>query len=600
MDKKLIVRIVEAFIICFGAEAFFDKGTRSVLPVAISIAWVVARNKMDAINMSKAEKIATGILSGCFSLAVELVEAEKIRERLDGLESVFSVVMLFVALLLMFYTLTTYVWNYVRDLAVTSNGLEIKNKKKAYWIITGIIFGLLFIGLLFEWPGDLSKDSVGIINQALYENKMNAGFTFLIIWLMRLCCSLATAMGAKISFGIGLYNLIQIVFVSLIEGYIVYSLAVKGVNRYFIYLSVLFFGIMPYNVHLSHTVWKDIPFTVWCVLLMFLISEESVEKRPAVNKEYWIRLCMIAVSAVGTCIYRTNGYYAFILSLPFLLIVFWKKRKDMCVTFIVAFVLVSVIQGPLTDAVVNSHNKRFIETHSFENEDALAKVKTDNSNMMGEYGATGLHIVTIQQIAAVAYNRSDLTTEDKQLIAEVLDVEKLGDKYNPGISDNTLRARVKCNTKRYLQVWLKLGMRYPSTYVAAWKNMTYGYWYPDMEERWVYAETYPYNEFGIERVEVLPHFMYEAKSHVDRLYKRIPFYGLLWSIGFVVWVTAFAVAFTIVKKGWKKAICYMPIVGVWLSLLIATPVYGEFRYLYPFFMALPIILAVPYIERKDK
>ena len=51
----------------------------------------------------------------------------------------------------------------------------------------------------------------------------------------------------------------------------------------------------------------------------------------------------------------------------------------------------------------NSHNKKFIETHTFDDEDALSKIKTDNSNMMGEYGASGLHIVTIQQIAAVAF-----------------------------------------------------------------------------------------------------------------------------------------------------------------------------------------------------
>ena len=327
--------------------------------------------------------------------------------------------------------------------------------------------------------------------------------------------------------------------------------------------------------------------------------------KPDYNKKaYWIKCIALVVSIIGMCNYRTNGFYAFLLALPFMIVVFGKNRMDVCITIVVAFVLAVFIQRPITDVVVNNHNKKYIEIHTVENKDGdiaeseikPSEVKTDNSNMMGQYGSSGIQIVTVQQIAAVAMNRCDLSSEDMEMLSEVIDVEKLRDIYNPGISDNTLKTLVGCSTKRYLQIWAKLGLKYPSTYIAAWKNMTYGYWYPDMQERWVYADEMADNDYGIEKVEVLPHVIYQAKASIDRLYKRIPFYGLLWSIGFIVWVTAFAIALTVVKRGWKRALCYMPIVGVWISLLIATPVYGEFRYLYPFFMALPITLVIPYVE----
>ena len=53
------------------------------------------------------------------------------------------------------------------------------------------------------------------------------------------------------------------------------------------------------------------------------------------------------------------------------------------------------------------------------------------------------------------------------------------------------------------------------------------------------------------------------------------------------------------KHGAAAALIYIPVVGVWLTLLIATPVYSEFRYIYCLFTALPLFCAVPFININD-
>nr|MCR5111667.1 hypothetical protein [Ruminococcus sp.] len=41
---------------------------------------------------------------------------------------------------------------------------------------------------------------------------------------------------------------------------------------------------------------------------------------------------------------------------------------------------------------------------------------------------------------------------------------------------------------------------------------------------------------------------------------------------------------------------YLPVFGVYITLLIATPVYSEFRYIYSLFTSLPMFCIVPFLD----
>jgi hypothetical protein len=41
---------------------------------------------------------------------------------------------------------------------------------------------------------------------------------------------------------------------------------------------------------------------------------------------------------------------------------------------------------------------------------------------------------------------------------------------------------------------------------------------------------------------------------------------------------------------------YFPVIGVWITLLIATPVYSEFRYIYSLFTCMPLFCAIPFLK----
>ena len=73
----------------------------------------------------------------------------------------------------------------------------------------------------------------------------------------------------------------------------------------------------------------------------------------------------------------------------------------------------------------------------------------------------------------------------------------------------------------------------------------------------------------------------------------------LYSIGLHVWVLVVCCLVNALKKRRNWLQCLPPlvlIVGLWFG----TPVYSEFRYAYPVFLSLPVILMATLFEQRER
>lgn len=70
----------------------------------------------------------------------------------------------------------------------------------------------------------------------------------------------------------------------------------------------------------------------------------------------------------------------------------------------------------------------------------------------------------------------------------------------------------------------------------------------------------------------------------------VPIYGVLWSMGAACWIMLFGISVVIIRKEYHKLICYLPSVTLLLTILAATPVATEFRYVYFMVLSLPFYL----------
>lgn len=593
-NKKMIYGFACWWLILAGLFVFTGEGIRNVFIALLALFAVIIRNRFEAGN--KNERIAIDLSAILFAVATVIMKVDAISESENGINVICGVLFLFVGMFLLFQTALRMIVATVKDGSrLTRNPFENVTVKKHWAIAFAVTFFMLFIWLLRDYPGNMSVDSITFVKRAVYDQKMKADLPPILIIILRGCLNFATLIGADANFGVATYNFLQIIFESVCIAYLFYRLAKIGISKVYCCLTLAFFTLVPYNVQFSHTIWKDIPFSFFCMIFMLLLWEQTGIQERYRGKNAILYYAAFGISGIAICILRTNGYYGFIFFIPFGVLLFWKKRKDMCAAILVTFVLAYIFNGPISDAIINANNQKVMMKQKTDAADAIkdntqARAKDVNQ----KYGESGLYVVTCQMIARVAVYRDDLTQEDIDMISEVFDMDEVKESYCETSSHYTLAVLNRCEPKRYIEILVKLGLKYPSTYLMAWRDSTYGYWYPEAE-RYVFDDAVVDNDYGIKRANLLPHILERIKVRLEQSYRYIPGYGLMYSIGLIVWITAVCFFMTIARHGWHKAVVYIPIVGVWATLLVATPVFAEFRYLYSFFTCIPISLLIPYV-----
>jgi hypothetical protein len=123
-----------------------------------------------------------------------------------------------------------------------------------------------------------------------------------------------------------------------------------------------------------------------------------------------------------------------------------------------------------------------------------------------------------------------------------------------------------------------------------------GYWYPDTDIEYGLADGIYDNPMGLTWQPVISgNAIIKIKEIFVKLPDIIPLYGLMWSMGFMFWLILFIVALCIRSGEGTNGVIILPFVFLVLTLCIATPVANEFRYAYPIFYALPILLMTPFV-----
>lgn len=451
-----------------------------------------------------------------------------------------------------------------------------------YYIHTGLCAFLLcmFCWLpyfLYQYPGIMTPDSVNQFEQVLglipYSNHHPWMHTLLIGLIYNLGYRLTGSMLAALSF----YTFFQMCFLAGSVCYFISTLRRFCVKPVVCLFATLFYALVPYHAVFSVTIWKDIPFAAavmffGCALFRLLFGksdEEDGQTGSAPKFRNLPAVCVFVTSGFMLCLFRSNGWYAFLLCFPFLLFSFRGKAKTMFPALFGILLTAVVIKYPVMNAF-HVTPPDFAESLS----------------------------IPIQQITAVICNDRTLTKEELELIGKVVDLTYIKKLYDPHYADN-IKNLVRAGNQEYLaahkgeflKFWVKLGLRYPGDYITAYINQTYGYWYPDSFYLVAEAEGISATSLGVSHTPLIRGpFVVKAKEISIKLGGMVPLYGTLWSMGVACWVLIFSVGNVLIRKEKKKLILYLPGVALLLTVLIATPVATEFRYVYFMVFGMPFYL----------
>lgn len=455
------------------------------------------------------------------------------------------------------------------------------SSKKSFIINFFIIFVINLLFLLRYFPGNLTFDSYTQIKQAIGVLPLSNNHSLFHTLIIKLF----TSTFSNINVAVFMYSLFQIIIVSLVFSFILRILARNNVPFVFKFLCLLFYAFHPINIFYSFTLWKDILFSITFLLFCLMLNKSDDLFK---NKKSLILFIVVTLLMMS---FRNNG--PFVVYITFFIILFIKRKSIIKYSILfISIVLIFIITKSITFNIFNIKDASISEALSLPSQ-------------------------SIARIYKYKYN--ELSKDEIEKIEKFYS-DKIGEVYVPYISDNT-KALLKNSyylehTKEYYELNLRLLKKFPKEFLESFISNSYGYYYTSYDySSIIIGDT---DEIGIEHKSLLSMktisvIMFIILSILFIIFvknlenKKVIFYfillvllllltskfniknnyfvSLFFNIGFYSLITILLFIYNIINK--KDITYFIPIIILWLMILLS-PVFAEFRYLYPLFLMMPI------------
>lgn len=440
------------------------------------------------------------------------------------------------------------------------------NPKLIFCLCTILIFISYLPYFLSLFPGTLSSDSIGELNRAIEGVITSDHHPVFHILFIRLSYLIGNSLFHNLTAVVATYSVLQMLVLSLLFSYSITFLYKKNINLKLLFGILLFYMIIPIFGYYSVVMWKDVlfgAFALWLTIECYRMYEE----RNKISIKTCIRL---VIASLLTVFFRNNAIYMYFILIFFSLLFLKGNYKKLIVMFIIVIGTYYVVKGP----IFNYFSIR--------------------KSVSAEYIA-----IPMQQIGRMAYKDVIFTNEERNTIDNLLDVDIMKEIYNPKAFDD-IKFNENYNSEyfdenkfSYLKLWVKLVSEYPTIAIESYSISTLGYWYPNIIDR-AYENTIIENDLGLKTKTQSSELI---QNYVSKMVdENIPIISLTWSIGTYLWVLIICLYIMYKRRGLKSIYSYIPVLGVWFTIMIATPVYNETRYIFCLFSTLPFLLAIPFIS----
>ncbi|MDE6405639.1 MAG: hypothetical protein K2M20_08310 [Lachnospiraceae bacterium] len=487
-----------------------------------------------------------------------------------------------------------------------------KSRQGHWWI--WLLFSLLCLlsylpYYLMYYPTWFNNDAVWQMEQALGMAAKSNHHPYFHTLIIKVFLTVGYGLFHDYTAAVALYTFFQMALTAAVFGFYLYLLYRRGTRLLWLVLGVFFYALLPINGMFSICMGKDAWFTAAFLLFIWavkncdgrtaaLIRADGQEKDSGTpSGRRWL---LFFGTGLSVCLLRSNGIFVF-FGTAFLLILWqllagrktggagglsvgsgksggkyqaYESRERQGMYLAVASVLACYLlwQGPVLSAL------------------RVAPPDTIESLTM-----------PTQHLLCTYVRGGNLREEEVEMLEAVVPLEQIDDYYNPYLFDMTKnyirehgRQQIIADNKgAYAELWLKAGLRNPMLYLEAEIRQTAGYYALHIpHDQVLYSEYFMVeNPFGIENERKV--FSYDMGLAMGEFLQWFQtFYNRVWSLGMNTWLLLFALACALYRG--RRAIAFAPCVMLLGSLLLATPVYNEFRYAYGVFVALPLLFSVAF------
>ena len=449
------------------------------------------------------------------------------------------------------------------DLVCNSNS---KMTFKCFIVLCIVMIGCWLPYFLRYFPAVMTNDSYYTIRNVL-TGTLSDFHTFGHTWFVGAFLVLGKAIFGDLNIAVGFYTIIQMLICSVLFTYMLKFLYENGIKFIFLLIIFLFMCFSPLFAIYSITLWRDVLFGM-AFITLFISLYNVVSNNFKFTK---LSLVMYLLSVLFILFFRNNGIYVILLFVPFFIVLAKGNRKFVSILNISIIILYFIIKGPIFD-YFGVQKTKSVEAYS----------------------------IPLQQIARTLVNEGDIDKESYKFLNSILDIQTVKDTYNPTISDYVKRAtdndKLSENKIKFLVTWIKVGIENPRIYIDSYLSSTLGYWYPDVN----YWATAGDSESIFEDVKLkTTPLVFKNVDFSLITSRKIPLSNLVWSIGFMVFILIASTYLLIYNHKTKFILAYIPLYCLWFTIMIASPVFAELRYVYALFTCLPLVVCVPFIKKEN-
>lgn len=456
-----------------------------------------------------------------------------------------------------FYPILVYIFS---NLPFKSGDLY--EVKRYHWVcVFGSIVVLNLVHLfLVEYPGNATEDTFTQISEMISGVYSNFN-TFWHTMILRSVLTVGYGLFSDVNAAIAVFCFLQMILLAAVFTYCLMTVHALGAPRWLLIGAYIVYLIMPYNMALSITIWKDVLFAA--ATLGLLSSWIRILKN--IGKSSVLNYIIFGLFSLLYFLSRTNGWMIYLVT--FLIVIIpLRKNKKFLLTMGSLAVLGWILLNPM-----------------------LSFLGVSDSDVVESLS------IPIQQVSRVIADGCELTPEEESLLSKVADLEDIPDLYTSWLSD-PMKEEIRSHDPAYFanhfdefrSLWLRLGLRYPWEYVKAWVDQTKGYWNAGYDY-FLYSETITVNPYGVEKTGGG-----NPIASLFRLYfglsRHVIFFEPLHSIGLHVWIVVLCFILSIQHRRPESCLC-VPLLLLVVGLCCGTPVFSCFRYVYPLFVSFPLILS---------
>ncbi|MDD4387379.1 MAG: DUF6020 family protein [Clostridia bacterium] len=451
--------------------------------------------------------------------------------------------------------------------------IELSKKSKCSLKFIAIFFMIFVLWspyFLAVYPGILSPDSISQWAQAVGK----IGYTDHHPIMSTLLMKVSALILGNTNIAIAAYTIFQMIIMSLVFTYTIITVYKTNISKIISFIMFGYYAFFPIHALYSVTLWKDVLYSGFMLLLSVQIFKLVLTKGENLNNKWQQILTALSVTLVG--LFRNNGLYVS-LCIVLLIIIMFRKNKRILAVFTIGLIAIFIIKIPIVK-ILNVKPSHYVESIG----------------------------IPMRQVASVVVKDKYISESDLQLIDNVLSIEKTKESYNPLVSDSLKfhkdfdRDYLVEHKDEFSKIWLKFLVKYPITYIETYMKCTNHLWNPLSSDAWHYTEIEK-NDLGVYQDSKLP----EVKKILPELNWKISnlsMFRVFYIYSILFWILLFSIVINIIRKNYYTILILLVPFLNWATLMVASPTARQIRYVYSLYTIIPIILILVFynLERKNE